>query len=193
MLQTNLSTRPFYNVRAVQVVLGLLGAIVVGVTLFNLVQIARLTGSQRTLGASAAQAEQEAAQLRAEAARVRAQINPQELEVVAGAAREANSIIDRRAFSWTRLFGEFEATLPADVRITAVRPRLQNGNFVVAVGVEARRAEDLDAFIEALEKTGSFHNVLSLQEQTSEQGLIQAIIEGTYVAQPREAGGASGE
>lgn len=194
MLQTNLSTRPFYNVRAVQVVLGVLGAIVVAVTLFNLLQIVRLTTSQRSLGARAAQAEDEAAQLRAEAARIRAQINPQELEVVAAAAREANNIIDRRAFSWTALFAQFEATLPPDVRITAIRPRLEReGDFVVAVGVEARRAEDLDAFIEALEKTGAFRNVLSIEEQTGDDGLIQSIVEGTYVARPREAGGASGE
>lgn len=194
MLQTNLSTRPFYNVRAVQALLGLLAIVVVAVTLFNVVAIIRLTASQRTLGASAAQAEDEAARLRAEAVRIRAQINPQELAVVADAAREANDIIDRRAFSWTELFSQFEATLPPDVRITAIRPRLdKQGNFVVAVGVEARRAEDLDEFIEALENTGSFHNVLSIQEQTSDDGLIQAIVEGAYVARPREAGGASGE
>jgi len=194
MLHTNLSTRPFYNVRAVQALLGLLALIVVAITLFNVVQIVRLTASQRTLGASAARAEQEAARLRAEAARIRGQINPQELAVVADAAREANDIIDRRAFSWTALFAQFEATLPPDVRITAVRPRLEReGAFIVAIGVEARRAEDLDAFIEALENTGSFHNVLSIQEQTSDEGLIEAIVEGAYVARPREAGGASGD
>lgn len=194
MLQTNLSTRPFYNVRAVQVLLGLLAIVVIAVTLFNVVSIIRLTISQRTLGASAAAAEDEAAQLRAEAARIRAQINPEELAVVADAAREANGIIDRRAFSWTELFSQFEATLPPDVRITAIRPRLdRESNFVVGIGVEARRAEDLDAFIEALEKTGSFHDVLSIQEQTGDDGLIQAIVEGSYVAGAREAGGATGE
>lgn len=194
MLHTNLSTRPFYNVRAVQVVLGLLAAVVLLVTLFNVVQIVRLGSSQRSLGARAAQAEEEAAQLRAEATRIRAQINPTELKVVADAAREANNIIDRRAFSWTDLFAQFEATLPPDVRVTAIRPRLETqGDFVVAVAVEARRAEDLDAFVEALETGGSFRNVLSIQEQTSDDGLIQAIVEGTYVAQPRRGGGAGRE
>lgn len=187
MLRTNLSTRPFYNLRAVKVTLGAVTAIVVALTLFNIVQIVRLGASNYTLGARAAEAEQEAARLRAEAARIRAQINPQELRVVADAAREANAIIDQRAFSWTDLFAQFEATLPPDVRITAVRPRLQReGDFVVSVGVEARRAEDLDAFIEALETAGGFHNVLSVQEQTSPAGLIQAVVEGTYVPPPRE-------
>jgi hypothetical protein len=187
MLRTNLSTRPFYNVRAVQLTLGLFAGIVLAVTLFNVVEIIRLTASQRTLGAHASESEAEAARLRAEAARIRSQINPRELQVVASAAREANGIIDQRAFSWTALFGQFESTLPPDVRITAVRPRLErSGTFVVAVAVQARRAEDLDAFIEALESKGSFRNVLAVQEQTNEDGLLEAVIEGVYVQPARE-------
>ncbi|MBI4886412.1 MAG: hypothetical protein HY824_04930 [Acidobacteria bacterium] len=181
MLRTNLATRPFYNVRAVQIGLGAAIAVVVGVTVFNAVEIGRLSASQYTLGARAAQAERDAARLRAEAVRIRAQIDPQELQVVASAAREANAIIDRRAFSWTDLFAEFEATLPPDVRVTTVQPRLDRNSFIIAVGVEARRSEDLDAFIEALEGRGAFHNVLSVQEQTTTAGLLQAVVEGVYI------------
>jgi hypothetical protein len=185
MLRTNLSTRPFYNVRAVQFALGLFGGVVLAITLFNVVEIIRLTASQRSLGSRAAEAEAEAARLRNEAVRIRGQINPQELQVVANAAREANGIIDQRAFSWTSLFGQFESTLPPDVRITAVRPRLERGTFVVAIVVQARRAEDLDAFVEALESKGSFHNVLAVQEQTNDTGLIEAVIEGMYIQPAR--------
>ena len=187
MLRTNLSTRPFYNVRAVHAALAAAAAVVLLFTLFNAVQIVRLALSQQTLGASAAEAEQEAARLRGEAARIRAQINPQELQVVADEAREANRIIDQRAFSWTELFAQFEATLPPDVRITAVQPRIEENTFVIGVGVEARRAEDLDAFVEALETGGSFHNVLAVKEQTGEGGLIEAVIEANYVPRPRAA------
>jgi hypothetical protein len=190
MLRTNLSTRPFYNVRAVHVALGAAAAIVLLFTLFNAVQIVRLALSQQTLGASAADAEREAARLRSEAAKIRAQINPEELQVVANAAREANRIIDQRAFSWTELFAQFEATLPPDVRITAVQPRLdREAGFIVAVGLQARRAEDLDAFVESLEGGGTFHDVLATKEQTNDDGLIEAIVEGTYVPPAREAPG----
>lgn len=187
MLRTNLSTRPFYNVRAVHAALAAAAILILLFTLFNVVQVVRLGLSQRTLGASAAEAEREAARLRAEAVKIRAQINPEELEVVASAAREANRIIDQRAFSWTELFAQFEATLPPDVRITAVQPRLEReDNFVVAIAVEARRAEDLDAFVEALESAGTFHNVLAITEQTNDEGLIESIVQGTYVPPPRE-------
>jgi len=182
MLRTNLSTRPFYNVRAVQIVLGAIVVIVLAVTAFNMAELIRLTGSQRTLGAHAVDSEREAARLRSEAAAIRAQINAKELEIVASAAREANGIIDQRAFSWSELFDQLEHTLPDDVRITAVDPSLTSeGQFIVQISVQARRSEDEDQFIEALEKTGSFRNVITPAEQTNEQGLLEAVIRGTYV------------
>jgi len=182
MLRTNLSTRPFYNERAAQAMLGLFLLIVAAATAFNAFELLRLTAAQRRLGAHAVESEREAARLRTEAAAIRAQINPKDLETVASAAREANGIIDQRAFSWTELLGEFEKTLPDDVRITSVQPRLtQQGAFIVGMTVQARRPEDLDAFIENLEKTGAFHNVTPLEEQTNDQGLLEAVVEGTYV------------
>jgi hypothetical protein len=184
MLRTNLSTRPFYNERATQVALAALALLVLAVTLFNAAQLIRLTASQRSLGAHAVESEQEAARLRTQAAAIRAQINPKELETVASAAREANGIIDQRAFSWTELLGQFEQTLPENVRVMAVSPHLAtDGSFVVGMTVQARRAEDLDAFIEALEKTGAFRNVTPVEEQTNDQGLLEAVIEGTYVTE----------
>jgi Tfp pilus assembly protein PilN len=184
MLRTNLSTRPFYNERAVQVVLATVAVLVFAVTVFNAAEVIRLTSSQRSLGAHAAESEQDAARLRTQAAAIRAQINAAELETVAKAAREANGIIDQRAFSWTELLGQFEQTLPENVRITAVQPRLTTkGSFEVGMTVQARRAEDLDAFIEALEKTGTFRNVTPLEELTNEQGLLEAIIEATYITE----------
>lgn len=187
MLRTNLATRPFYNVRAVQVVLGALGLLILAFTIFNVVAVSQLSMEQRRLSAHAVEAEQQAQQLRADAARIRTQINQKELEAVTKSAREANRIIDQRAFSWTTLLTQLESTLPDEVRLTAVRPRLdQDGTFIVAVAVEARRVDDLDAFIEALEASGAFRSVLPIQEQTDDEGLIAAIIEGVYT-QPTRA------
>ena len=187
MIRTNLATKPFYNVRAVQVALSTLAAVVIGITLVNGITIFTLMTSQQTLGANADEAEREAARLRSEASRIRAQINPTELETVASAAREANNLIDQRSFSWTELFTQFEATLPDDVRITAVQPRLEKGVFIIGIAVDARRAEDLEEFIDALETTGAFHNVLATETQTNEEGLLEAIIEGVYQPPSRAA------
>jgi len=187
VLRTNLATRPFYNVRIVQLALGAFALLVLGFSVFNAVELTRLSASQAALGSHAEDSEREAQRLRAEAARIRTQIDTKELDAVSRAAREANGIIDRRAFSWTELLSRFEATLPDDMRITSVQPRLNEKNiFVVGVKAEARRVEDLERFVEALEKHGGFRDVLTTEERTTEQGLLEAVIEGTYVQPPRD-------
>lgn len=182
MLRTNLATRPFYNERAVRLVLALIFVAISAVTAFNVTELIRLSDSQRTLGARAAQSEQDAARLRREAATVRAQINARDLETVASAAREANGIIDQRAFSWSELFDQLEHTLPDDVRITAIDPTLtKEGQFIIQIAVQARRSEDVDQFIESLEKTGSFRDMITPTESTNDDGLLEAVIRGTYI------------
>lgn len=181
MLRTNLSTRPFYNARAVRAVILAVGAAVALASAFNLVQLVRLATEQRRLSADAVAAETQAQRLMREAAQIRGRIDPAELATVSAKAMEANAIIDRRAFSWTELFTRFESALPDDVRITAVQPRREpDGSFAVSVAVQARRVEGVDGFIEALESQGTFKNVLPTEEQTNEEGLIEAVLDGQY-------------
>jgi hypothetical protein len=185
MLRTNLSTRPFYNARAVRAAVLAMAMAAAALTVFNGVRIVSLLSSQSTLGASEADARREAERLRREATRIRSQINQEELAIVATAAREANGLIDQRAFSWTDLMAQFEAALPEDVRIRAVQPSLNNGQFVINIVVQGRSPEDVDAFIEALEETGNFRNVLPSIQSESDEGLSEATIQAVYLAGKR--------
>ena len=191
MLRTNLSTRPFYNIRAVQVALGALALLVVVLTLVNLVKLIQLTSSGRALGAGAEQAEADAQRLREDARRIRSQIDAKELSEVAAAAEEANAIIDLRAFSWSELFSQLETTEPQDVRLTSFQTQEdKSGKLIVNLRVQARRVQDLESFIDALEKTGRFHEVLAAEEQTNPEGLINALVESVYsppAAEPASA------
>jgi hypothetical protein len=181
MLRTNLSTRPFYNIRAVQITLGLFALLVAVLTLINIVELIRLTSSERALGARAEQAEADAQRLRQDAIRIRSQIDAKELNEVAAAAEEANAIIDLRTFSWSELFAQLEATEPENVRLTSFQTQEdRSGRFIVNLRVQARRVQDLESFIDALEKTGRFHEVLAAEEQTNPEGLINALVEGVY-------------
>ncbi len=185
MLRTNLSTRPFYNVRAVRATIATLAAIVAILTAFNVIEIIRLTAAQASLGARASDYEAQAAGMRQEAAQVRAKVDPKELEVVAAAAREANTVIDQRVFSWTDLMTQFEATLPEDVRITAISPRSDRDRLIIGIAVQARSPEDLDRFVEALEAAGSFRDVLPVDQAPNDEGLWEAIVEGVYLQPDR--------
>jgi len=187
MLRTNLSTRPFYNERAVLVVLGLFGLLVLAATVYNVTRLAALSSRQAVLAEEAASARRRTESLRQEAARIRGSVDQARLRAVAAAADEANTLIDGRTFSWTELFNRFEATLPPNVRIAGVRRRVdQSGRMVVVVAVNARSVEDIDRFIEALEETGSFENLLSRTEQVLEDDLLEASLEGVYVPSPHK-------
>lgn len=179
----NLSTRPFYNERAVNVALACSALAVLAVTGFNLWQVFGLSGRQAQLQARISQADAKSRQLEAEAATIRRSINPRELETTVAAAREANALIERRVFSWTEVLNQFETTLPPAVRISSVRPRIErDGRMIVEVVVLARTVEAVDAFVESLEKRGAFSGVLSREEFLNEDGLIQASLEGRYRA-----------
>lgn len=185
MLRTNLSTRPFYNERLVHLVLGALAVVVVLVSVLNLWQAVSLTRRQATLSAATSAADEKAASLRAEAARIRGGINVRDLQATAVAAREANTIIERRAFSWTDLFNRLEETLPDAVRVSAVRPKIdEDGRITLSLVVVARSVAAVNTFIENLEKHDAFSGLLATEEFVDEDGLLQATIEGQY-APPR--------
>jgi Tfp pilus assembly protein PilN len=182
MLRTNLSTRPFYNERGIHTGLGVAAILVAGLTVFNLVQIVILTRKQSDLNARSAVAEERAHDLLAHAGTVRRALNPKELEQVSGDAREANTLIGQRLFSWTDLLNRIETTLPDEVRVTSLRPLIdKDGKVVISMSVVGRRAEDTARFMENLEGTGTFADVYSRDESSTEDGLTQTAIEARYL------------
>lgn len=188
MLRGNLSTRPFYNDRAVRTGLGVLALIALGLTIFNAAEILRLERAGREARQMIAQNAEQARDARERARVIRQSINQSALKAVQVSARDANALIDRRAFSWTALLNYFQQTLPADVRIINVSPQIdEEGRMLVAIQVMARRAEDLSEFADALETTGAFSNVLALQQSVEEDGTWRAALQGYYSVTPKAA------
>jgi hypothetical protein len=186
MLRTNLATRPFYNERVVHAVLLLVLVLTVALTVFNVARIVSLSRRHAEVSGRAARAETKAAALRRSADGVRRSINARELEAVAAEARQANDIIDGRTFSWTDLFNQFETTLPEEVRIVSVAPRIErDGRMIVAMAVVGRRTEDIDSFVEKLEATGTFSGLLTHQQSVNQDGMLDTILEGRYWRTPR--------
>jgi hypothetical protein len=193
MLKTNISTRPFYNERAVHaaLIVGLLS--VIAVTVFNVSRVVSLSGRYTELTSRARAAEARSQDLLGSAQTIRRGLNPKDLDAMSTAAREANAIIDRRLFSWTELFNRFETTLPDNVRITLIRPKIdRDGSVTVELGVVGRGVEDIEQFMSNLEATGAFSGVLTREENVAEDGTLVAVLEGQYLpgAAPRPSRGA---
>jgi hypothetical protein len=182
VLRTNLATRPFYNERAAHVAIGLAAFIVFLITALNVGQVVRLSKHNTELSSRTGAESAEAERLTAEAARIRGTINKDELALIVGAAREANSLIDQRTFSWTAFFNRIETTLPPDVMLTSVRPSVKDGATHVDIGVLARRAEDIDEFMDKLEGTGAFQDIVPATQDRTEEGLYRASIQSIYDA-----------
>jgi Tfp pilus assembly protein PilN len=181
MLRTNLSTKPFYNERLVVAALAAAAILVAALTVFNVVRFTTLSAQDRRLAGTTRETEQAVVRLKQEAARARSGIDRRQLDAVIKAAREANSLIDARTFSWTELLNRLETTLPPDVRIQAITPLdRQDGPLLLRVVVLARRAEDVDAFVDHLEKSGGFSNVVSQSETATPEGLLEVALEGLY-------------
>jgi hypothetical protein len=182
MLRTNLATRPFYNERIVHMVLALAALVVLAVTAYDVGAWLRLRHHHAGLVAQVSGAESRAAELQREAARLRRSVNRADVDAVAKAASEANELIDRRTFSWTGLLGRFESTLPADVRILSVSPKVdEHGDLIVRVVVVGRQAEDVETFVEKLAETKSFDGLLSHEEIVNQDGLLEVTLEGRYL------------
>jgi Tfp pilus assembly protein PilN len=186
MLRTNLSTRPFYNERGVHLLLLLVALIVGGVTLANVFKLLQLSRQNTELSTNVNRDRAEADRLTRDAARIRRGINQDELQLVVNAAREANVLIDQRTFSWTALFNRIEETLPPDVMLTALQPIVDETGTKISMTVLSRRTVDVDEFMEKLEATGAFENVLQRQDEDIEGGMIRAIIDTDYVPEGAE-------
>jgi hypothetical protein len=182
MIRTNLATRPFYNERAAQAILLFIGLVALAFTLFNIYRLVSLSGRNTGLSAEIRQNEQAADESRREAAALRARIDRAQLATVLSGAREANTLIDRRTFSWTEFFNLIERTLPDDVMLTSVTPSIAQGQTNVSMVVVGRRPEDLDAFMEQLEGTNAFRSVLMRTENVTEEGLHQMLVTSQYLA-----------
>jgi len=180
VLRTNLSTRPFYNDRAIHLAIGAAALLLTALTIWNVVRVVTLSRQNTELATRVNRDHAEAEQLTKMAAEIRGKINKQELELVVESAREANALIDQRTFSWTQFFNQLESTLPPDVMLTSVRPAVKEGATRVTMTVLGRRAEDVDEFIEKLEATGAFEDVLAAQNDRTEEGLYRVVLESTY-------------
>ena len=181
MIRTNLSTRPFYNEHAVHVWLIVAAGIVAAATIVNVSRVIRYSRSDTQLGLQASRDEARAADLRRQASQLRGSVDPRQFEFASSEARQANDLIDRRTFSWTALFNLFETTLPDEVRITAVRPKLdRKTGVVVSINIVARGTEDVAQFMENLEATGAFTNVRPVEERFNEQGQLEGLLDAGY-------------
>jgi hypothetical protein len=165
-------------------------------TIFNLSRLVSLSGERRRLVEQVAADRAESARVAGATATLQRTVNRGTLAALAGSTREANELIEQRTFSWTAFFELIERTLPYDVRLVAVAPRVERGVFKVFMTVVARSLADINTFVDALLGTGAFYDVAPTDQQADDRGTYSATIEASYLhptGKPFPPGGGEGE
>jgi Tfp pilus assembly protein PilN len=153
----NLASQPFRN-RALP---WAISGIITVASLFALVFIISLTSQTNTKAVAAErqlrELEEQRDALKQQAAEVKDAMSPEQRN----ALKAAQSLVDRKRFSWSRLFADLEAALPAGVRVSriSVRDVALSGDQTVAIlelAVIEKSPESVTAMISEMDRGGIF-------------------------------------
>jgi Tfp pilus assembly protein PilN len=129
---------------------------------------------------------QQAQTLRQQAQAVKNSLTPEQLQTLDA----AHALVDRKHFSWSRLFADLESALPGSVRVKriAVRGVSTRGEQTLAeleLAVVAKSPATVTAMIAEMDRAGIFHAELRSQNLQRGRGETGAEYELFVVYQPR--------
>lgn len=182
----NLASKPFSN----RLVPWTVTTVVVVVSLGALIFIVRATGQanvtvyavQRDISALR---EQEQA-LRKQAEAVKNSLSPEQVQTLSA----AHELVDRKRFSWSRLFADLETALPGNVRVTriSVRDVAARGDQMLAeldLSLVAKTSPTITTMISDMDRAGIFQAELRTQNLQKGRGETGTEFELYVVYRPR--------
>jgi len=165
----NLAGNPFRN-RALPWTVATTVAVA---SIIAMVFIAKST-IQTSAGAAAAQTEvaklqKDISGLRQKGEAIRVAMTPEQQRLL----KSTHNLVDRKKFSWSRLFADLEAALPGEVRVSRIivkEVRTQNDRTVANLDltVDSKNPATITQMIEDMERQGVFH--AELRAQTLQRG-----------------------
>jgi Tfp pilus assembly protein PilN len=131
--------------------------------------------------------EEEVAQLRRESAELQGRnASPDGLREWAA----VRTLVDRRAFSWSALFGTLEEVMPPDVRLVSVAPNDQGGEMELELLAVGRTVAAGHEFFDVLQEREEFRDPFLVSVGERADGVEFQFTVG-YVPVPAVAEGAS--
>jgi len=154
----NLASDPFRRDRPLLVATGL-GAIILAVVLCGLLYL--IAADRSRLGdtrARVSRLNQELATISAEQARLDATLHQPANASVLERSLLLNTLVERKSVSWTKIFADLEAVLPANVRLIQVRlPQINSRNQVLLdMVVGSQNPEPVITFLKQLQASPRF-------------------------------------
>ncbi len=182
----NLASKPFSNRSLPWVVTTL----VIFVSLICLVFIVRATGRANAQAAAVQKdindLKQQELTLRKQADAIKGSLTAERLQTLAA----AHTLVDRKHFSWSRLFADLESALPGTVRVKriAVRGVTTRGDGTLAdleLTVVAKNPATVTEMIAEMDRGGVFHAELRSTTLSRGRGETGAEYELAVIYRPR--------
>lgn len=153
----NLAREPFRRDRPILVASAATGVLLLGCLTFLTWIAASERASARETRSQLEQVSTRLDSLRREQVKLDAQMRQPGNEVVLDRSILINTLIRRKAVSWTKIFSDLEMVLPPNVRVMAIRPQLNaRDQLFLDMTVAAESPEPVIGFIVKLEGSDVF-------------------------------------
>lgn len=99
-----------------------------------------------------------------------------------------NGLIQRKAFSWTRVFEDMELVMPTNLHVVSLRPELNDqGQMELQMRVAAETRSAAVELVHRMESSKHFRQAQLVQETQMETGnSIVAMVDAVYIPDPVE-------
>jgi Tfp pilus assembly protein PilN len=182
----NLASKPFSNRSLPWIVT----AVVIAVSLVSLIFIVRATSRANAQAATVETdingLKRQEFELSQKIQAVKNSLTPEQLQTLGA----AHTLVDRKHFSWSRLFADLESALPGNVRVKriAVRDVTNTGDETLAeleLTVVAKTPATVTDMIAAMDRVGIFHAELRAQNLQRGRGESGAEYDLNVIYRPR--------
>ena len=162
----NLSTRPFPAYRAANLGLAAVLVLLIGVSVWQGLSYVHYTTLASQIRADERSARAETDALTAQSVQLQSKLERPDAAAKLTEIDYLNNLITRKSFSWTRIFSVLERMIPSGVHLTSLRPEVaKDGSLFLHIDVRGHNIVDVTDFIDLLEKSDVFENVVPHVEE----------------------------
>ena len=169
-ISINLASRPFYNTRLYLVAFTASVALLLIMTILNLVTLFQGQAAWKRFGEDQAGLQSQLRSLDHDVLTLQRELQRRDLTAVSAQSKFANVAIVHRMFSWTLMFNRLEQIMPPTVKLRSLRPRVdENGIHFRVIGT-SKDASAFADFEEALLEAPLFSEVYPQSESVAASG-----------------------
>jgi Tfp pilus assembly protein PilN len=179
----NLSTRPFPAYRLINVALVAISVVLLIISVWQVYGFVQFSSMAREIRDDEQTLRVEVESLRNHVESLESRLDRPEATAKLNEIGFLNGLIARKDLSWTRLFANLEDMVSDSVHLVTLQPDVTPGGPVVLhLEIAGRSIADISQFIEALERSSEFEDVVVSLEQKAPAAVAGTDVNVTLTA-----------